>query len=188
MRVRRLKKAASWGQARRSVSKQVSALGPLSSSRSALALSLGTRLKDSSISVFKEIHGDLLLGFIAIMSVSAISPRNKVQHSPFCFCRGIFGYKLFLKGYFLCLNHNLPSIFLAFGILSFNFSFGGFSLGALLSAELSLLDSVHSPMFGRKRSWHSLERFRIFAKSEGEINSAPRFAITHFTSRAATLE
>ena len=27
----------------------------------------------------------------------------------------------------------------------------------------------------------------LYAKSEGEINSAPRFAITHFTSRA-TLE
>ena len=25
----------------------------------------------------------------------------------------------------------------------------------------------------------------LHAKSEGEINSAPRFAITHFTSRAA---
>ena len=86
----------------------------------------------------------MLLGFIAIMSVSAISPRNKVRHNPFV----LTGVQTFAESCFLCFVHKLPSIFL--GRLNFVF-FGGFELGASLSVELSSLDSVHSPV--SNRSW-----------------------------------
>ena len=47
-----------------------------------------------------------------ILSISPISPSNKVWHGPFGACSGIFRHKLFTKSCFRCIVYKLPSTFL----------------------------------------------------------------------------
>ena len=87
---------------------------------------------------------------------------------PFCAYTSIFRYKCFLRSCFLCFVHKSPSIFLAFLCQTrLQLFLWRIRLRRLISVELSSLDSVHSPKSKRNRLWHSLERFGIFAKSEG---------------------
>ena len=79
----------------------------------------------------------------------------------------------------IALSTNWHWLSLSFGTLSFNFFLSGFHLGTSLSVELLSLNLVHSPIPKWNRSWRFLERFWIFAESEGEIKS-----MTHYSRRA----
>jgi len=81
------------------------------------------------------------------------------------------------KSCFCCIVYILLLTFLVLWHTKLQLFFNGFHLGTSLSVELFLLELVHSPK--QNCSWHFLERFWIFAKSEGEIKS-----MTHYSRRA----